>query len=326
MPTILITGGTGMIGRSISAMLTGKGYDVIILSRKETSSSQPAISPAVARSTQEESAAAGQLLIAHWDPARQLIAAEAIGQADYIIHLAGAGVADKRWSAKRKKEIVESRTEGSALLVRALQEIPNNVKAVVSISAVGWYGPDPSVPNPHPFVETDPADKDFLGETCRLWEAGIAPVTALAKRLVIFRTGIVLSREGGALAEFKKPVKLGVAAILGSGRQVVSWVHINDLCRLFIAAIEEKEWQGIYNAVSPAPVSNRELTLKLAARLKGRFYVSVYVPTFLLKIIVGEMSVEVLKSATVSAEKIRRAGFQFGYPSIDSALDDLLVK
>lgn len=307
MPNVLITGGTGLIGTALSRMLLEKGYDVTLLSRKGKT---PAGSSA--------------LRIAHWEPRTQTIDTEAIRHADYIIHLAGAGVADKRWTKKRKKEIVDSRTAGSALIVKALQEIPNEVKAVISASAIGWYGPDPVIPNPQPFEETAPPDEDFLGETCRLWEHAIAPVTDMGKRLVIFRTGIVLSREGGALKEFKRPVKMGVAAILGSGRQVVSWIHMEDLCRLYIEALENPAWTGIYNAVAPRPVDNKGLTLELANRLKGKYFVPIYVPSFLLKVILGEMSIEVLKSTTVDTKKIRLAGFQFLYPSIQSALEDLL--
>ena len=303
MTTILITGGTGLIGKALSQLLIEKGYNIIVLSRK-----------------------AGQnngITAYAWNPDSGAIDPEAIRQADYIVHLAGAGVADRRWSAKRKKVIEESRTKSCALLVRSLKEIPNKVQAVISASGIGWYGPDPVIPNPRPFEESDPVDSDFLGETCRLWEEAIAPVTGLGKRLVIFRTGLVLSNKGGALAEFRKPVRLGVAAILGSGKQVVSWIHIDDLCRLYLKAIEEKEWTGVFNGVSPQPVDNRTLTLALARRLKGRYFVPVYIPSFLLKIAVGEMSIEVLKSTTVSAAKVRSTGFQFLYPSIDSALDAL---
>jgi len=281
-------------------MLTARGHRVIILSRGEK----------------------GENFV-HWDPYKEIIDPEAIKSADFIVHLAGAGVADKRWTARRKKEIVESRTRSSALVVKALKEIPNKVQAVISASGIGWYGPDPAIPNPHPFLETDPVDEDFLGETCRLWEESITPVTGLGKRLVILRTGIVLSNDGGALLEFSKPVKLGVAAILGSGRQVMSWIHIEDQCRLFLHALEDRNWSGVYNAAAPQPVNNKTLTLELARRLKGRYFVPVYVPSLFLKIIVGELSVEVLKSTTVNIERVHKGGFQFLYPSIQSALDEL---
>jgi uncharacterized protein (TIGR01777 family) len=305
--TVLITGGTGLIGSALRLLLIEKGYDVIVLTREAAWGSDRS-----------------QYRNAHWDPVKQILDTEAIRAADYIVHLAGAGVADHRWSAKRKKEIVESRTAGGTLIVKALREIPNKVLAVISASGIGWYGADPSIPNPRPFVEEDLAGKDFLGETCRLWEAAIAPVTKLGKRLVIFRTGIVLSRKGGALSEFKRPVKLGMAATLGNGKQVLSWIHIDDLCRLYTEAIENKDWQGVYNAVAPRPIDNKAFTRELATRMKGRFFIPVYVPSFLLKIVLGELSIEVLKSATVSAGRVHRMGFQFIYPSADSALKELI--
>jgi len=301
MSNILITGGTGLIGTALTALLRKHDYKVTILTRKPGGPGE-----------------------AHWDPAAGTIDKEAIREADHIIHLAGAGVADKRWSKKRKEEIVASRVDGCKLLVKALQEIPNKVQTVISASAIGWYGPDPMIPNPHPFEETAPSDKDFLGETCRLWEEAIGPVEAMGKKLVIIRTGIVLSKKGGALKEFMKPVRLGIAAILGSGRQAISWIHIDDLSRLYLEAIEQKEWTGVYNGTAPHPVDNRTLTIALAKRLKGRYYVPVYIPSFFLKLALGQMSIEVLKSTTVSAAKTHAAGFQFLYPTIDTALEDIL--
>jgi uncharacterized protein (TIGR01777 family) len=288
-------------------LLTGKGHQVIILSRHPNKSSQPNVS------------------YAQWDIGKQWIDEKAIASCDYIIHLAGAGVADKRWTNARKKEIVNSRTQSSGLLVKALKDYPNKVRVVVCASAIGWYGDDKKrASSGNAFTEELPPNDDFLGETCRLWEESIAPVETLGKRLVKLRTGIVLSKEGGALAEFKKPVKFGVATILGNGKQVISWIHIDDLCRMYLYAIENELLQGVYNAVAPDPVTNKELIITLAQKLKGRFYIPIQVPSFALKLVVGEMSVEILKSATVSCDKIRKAGFTFIFPSLDAALPTLI--
>lgn len=307
MSTILITGGTGLIGTALTTMLAGKGHKVIVLTRTKRLSENTSISYAV------------------WDVKSQQLDEDAVSKADYVIHLAGAGVADKRWTRDRKKEIVDSRTQSSALLVKALQQAPNKVKAVISASATGWYGADENrPPKKKAFTEDMRADKEFLGETCRLWEESIAPVKEAGRRLVKLRIGIVLSNDGGALPEFKKPVKFGIAGVLGSGKQMVSWIHIEDVCRMFLYAIENESMEGVYNAVAPSPVRNKELTLLLANQMKGRFFVHLHVPAFILKAMLGEMSVEVLKSATVSSEKIKSAGFNFLYPSIESALANLI--
>ncbi|MCW3106109.1 MAG: hypothetical protein JWQ09_615 [Segetibacter sp.] len=307
MSTILITGGTGLLGSALTKMLRAKGHKVIILTRTQKPSNDPDITYSL------------------WDVKAQTIDRKAVSESDYIVHLAGAGVADKKWTNDRKKEIVESRTQSSALLVKALYEVPNKIKALISASAIGYYGDDSKrPPKKKEFTEDMRADKEFLGETCRLWEESIEPVQKEGKRLVKFRIGIVLSNDGGALPEFKKPVKFGIAGVLGSGKQVVSWIHIEDLCRMFLFAIENENVQGVYNAVAPEPVRNKDLTLLLAEKMKGRFFVHMHIPVFVLKAMLGEMSVEVLKSTTVSCEKIRSAGFAFLYPTIESALENLV--
>ena len=307
MARVLITGGTGLVGTAVKDLLLQKGYEVVLLTRATMSK-------------------AGY---AHWDINAGTIDATAIAGADYIIHLAGAGVADKRWSVARKQEILESRTKSSALLVKALAETPNKVKAVISASAIGWYGPDQNNGVNHlaaqGFVETDPSYPDFLGTTCAAWEASIAPVTSpgLQKRLVCLRTGIVLSKQGGALKEFLKPLAVRMAAVLGNGKQMISWIDVRDLAKMFVYAIEHENLSGSYNAVAPSPVSNKTLTKTLASVLYGKFYITTYVPSFVLKIMLGEMSIEVLKSTTVSAQKIQDAGFVFDYPEITKSLSSL---
>lgn len=309
MSTVLITGGTGLVGKALTKALLVKGYEVIVLSR-------------TIDSFQERIAG---LSYAQWDINNQTMDAVAVAKADYIIHLAGAGVADKRWSQKRKEEIVNSRVKSGELLVKALKETDNKVKAVISASAIGWYGPDPVIPNPHPFKETDEAANDFLGQTCKQWERSTEAIRMLDKRVVIFRIGIVLSKDGGALKEFIRPLRFGTAAILGNGKQIISWIHIDDLVGLYINAIENEILNGIYNAVTPSPVSNRQLTLSLAKQRNGRWFIPIPVPAFVLKIVLGEMSVEVLKSATVNSEKILLTGFSFKYPAIDGALKQLMT-
>ena len=314
METVIITGGTGLVGTALSKLLVQNGYAVVLLSRSI---------PALAEDAPSGNVESSAIRKAYWDPAKKQIDKLAIEQADYIINLAGAGVAEKRWTPARKKEILESRVQSGQLLVKALREIPNKVKAVINASAIGWYGADVKENNSAAFTEADPADIGFLGNACLQWEDSIKPVTELQKRLVILRIGIVLSNEGGALAEFKKPLRLGVAAILGNGRQIISWIHIDDLCRLFLYALKQQDLSGIYNAVAPEPVSNAELTIQLAKKKNGRLFIPVKVPAIALKMILGEMSVEVLKSATVSSRKIESSGFEFLYPSINKALEVL---
>jgi uncharacterized protein (TIGR01777 family) len=312
MYTILITGGTGMIGKALTKALLEKDYNVIILTRnpwKQTSS-------------------ASRLSYAGWDIVNQTIDKDAIIKADYIIHLAGAGIANKRWTKKRKQEIVDSRVKSGKLLAKTLKENVNNVKAVISASAIGWYlnphrSPQSGEGNTRKLEETDPPAEDFLGQTCKQWEESLEPVTQLDKRLVKLRTGIVLSNEGGALKEFIRPLRFGIATILSNGKQVISWIHVDDLVRIYIAAIENENMNGVYNAVAPRPVSNKELVLQLAKIKRGRFFVPIHVPSFILKLVLGELSIEVLKSTTVSCDKIHFTGFTFLYPSLEAALKQL---
>lgn len=163
----------------------------------------------------------------------------------------------------------------------------------------------------------------ILGTTCKAWEEAISPVKDLNIRLAIIRTGIALDKSKGAFPAFRAPVRAGLATIFGAGKQVMSWIHLVDLCRIYLQAIENEGIEGAYNAVAPGPVTQKAFMVNLASRLKGRFYIPVHVPAFFLKLLLGEMSVEVLKSCTVDCHKLRNTGFQFVYPTIDAALGEL---
>ena len=305
MQTVLITGGTGMVGTSLTQLLLSKGYQVIILTRK------PQTSPI------------SNLTYAVWDIAKGTIDPLAFEKADTIVHLAGAGVADKRWSKKRKQEIVDSRVMSGALLVKYLTAHTHQVKTVVTASAIGWYGPDTEQSLQYGFAETDPVDGAFLGDTCKQWEDSVKPIETLGIRLVTLRIGIVLNKQGGALAEFIKPAKFGLATIFGTGNQMVSWIHQNDLCKMILFGIQTASLKGVYNAVSPDPTSNKDLIIAITKKLRG-FYLPIPVPAFVLNIMLGEMSIEILKSAKVSSNKIQEADFKFDYPTLNSALHELL--
>ena len=305
MQTVLITGGTGMIGKALTTQFLERGYKVIVLSR------------------QDKRAHRLNLSFAKWDVEKGEIDVEALQQANIIVHLAGEGVADKRWTVKRKQAIVDSRVRSGNLLVKALSENKHQVNTLIAASAIGWYGPDTIASLENGFVETDPSDDSYLGNTCKLWEESTAAISGMGIRIVRLRIGIVLNKRGGALAEFLKPAKFALATILGTGKQVVSWIHHQDLCKMMLYAIETLAVKGVYNAVAPNPVTNKKLVLTIAKN-KYPIYFPSFVPAFLLKIILGEMSIEVLKSANVSAQKIQAAGFVFDYPTIEEAIPDLM--
>ena len=304
MATILITGGTGLVGKALTKQLVEKNYAVIILTRSlKDVPTQKNISYAL------------------WNVKEKQIDVNAIKKADAIIHLAGAGVMDQKWTAAYKKEIRDSRVKSSELILNTLKQNEHKVQVIVSASAIGWYGEDKK--QGHFFEESENADQAFLGEVCKEWEESIEPAIAMGIRVVKLRTGIVLSNKGGAYPEFKSSLKFGVASILGSGKQMISWIHIDDLCRQYIFALENETLVGSYNSVAPKPVDNKTMTLAIAKTIKGTFYIPVHVPQFVLTVMLGDRSVEILKSATVSTEKIKQAGFAFLYPTIEAAIKQI---
>ena len=302
MSTILITGGTGVIGKNLSEKLTKKGYTVAILSR--TSSQDKKIRTYA------------------WDIDKNEIEKEAIETADYIIHLAGANRGEKRWTAKRRQLILDSRTKTGEFIFKEIKENKNKLKAFISASAVGYYG---SITTDKIFSETDKPSNDFLGEVCEEWEKTADNFEKLGIRTLKIRTGIVLTEEGGALAKMVTPIKFGIGSAIGNGRQFMPWIHIDDLCDIYIKAIEDIQMNGAYNAVSPNHTTNKDFTKTVALVLNKPFWFP-NVPALLLKIIFGKMSDIILNGSRVSSEKIIKTGFQFKFPNLEDALTDLLIK
>jgi uncharacterized protein (TIGR01777 family) len=301
--TIGITGGTGFVGRHITRILTGQGHKVIIFSRN----------PKPAK---------GGVQYAVWHPDGGQIDKEALQRIDAMINLAGAGVADKRWTAKRKEEIRKSRVEATYFLLQALKEHAPKCTAFAAASATGYYGPDRE--GLSPFTEAAPPYHDFLASVCADWEA--ASLSAADKyRTTVLRTGIVLGKDGGAWPELTGPMRFGIMPILGSGRQVVSWIHVEDLAGIYIEAVLNEAYNGVYNAVASHPVTHRVL-MQTIAKAKGGLKIPAPVPPFVLQLIMGDASVEVLKSCTVSNEKVGAQGFAFQYPTIEGAVASIVAE
>lgn len=297
---ILITGGNGMVGRHLTKLLQKEGHEVGWLVRK----------------VERESGVRYFL----WNVERGELDKECFAWADVIIHLAGAPVADKRWSVSRKKEIIDSRVKSSALLANAIKTADKFPKTVIGASGTGYYG---SINSDRVFVETDPPYTDFLAECCRLWEEGERSLVRDDARLVILRIGVVLSNEGGALPKLVTPVKYFVGAPLGSGKQIMKWIHIDDLCALFLKAITDSSLQGVYNATAPDSITNKEFT-KAVGRAIHRPVFLPAIPTFAMKLLLGEMHVIVTTGSAISSEKLIAAGFKFRYTKVDDALKNLL--
>lgn len=298
MATILVTGGTGLIGKHLCNLLLKKGHKVSILSRSITNNQN----------------------VFQWDIKNNYIDDDAIKSCDYIIHLAGAGIADKRWTSERKKIIIDSRVLSTNLLFNKVKELNPRLKGFIAASGIGFYG---AITSENIFEENSSAGNDFLSTVCKQWEEASLQFTSLNIRTVIFRTGVVFSKEGGALEKIIKPIKLGVGAALGTGKQYMPWIVMEDLCNMYASAIENTELNGIYNAVAPEHITNKELTKSIAKTLKKPLFLP-NVPEFILKIILGELAVILLKGSKVSSEKIKNTGFKFKYPSLEKYSSEII--
>jgi uncharacterized protein len=297
---ILITGGSGLIGTQLTELLHTRGYRVAHLSRTPRS---------------------GKAQTFSWNIERQQIDLDAVRPAHAIIHLAGENVAEKRWTKERKNEIIKSRTESTRLLYDILAKGGHNVKTFISASGISYYNMKTS--GAEPVDENAKRGDDFLAEVVEQWEGFADKIAALGIRVVKVRTGIALSKKGGALKEMMQPMKYYVGAPVGSGEQYVSWIHLNDVCNIFLKALEDESLQGPYNAVAPNAVTNREFMHTLAKAMDKPIILPP-VPSFMLRLLFGEMADIVLKGANISSRKIQASGFEFQFEKLDDALQDLL--
>lgn len=299
---ILITGATGLVGNELVSLLLQNGETVHYLTTNK-------------KKIESQSNYKGF----YWNPEQGIIDENCFIGVEAIIHLAGANIG-KRWTKNYKQEIIESRILSSNLLFKSLKDFPHEVKQIVSASAVGIY-PDNLKKL---YSENDKeVDNSFLGNVVVKWEESIDKFKLLNIKVCKLRTGLVLSNKGGALMEMLKPIKYGAGAPFGSGKQVQSWIHIHDLAELYYFAVKNS-WQGVFNAVAPNPVTNKQLTEEIATAIKRPIIIPT-IPKFLMKLVLGEMHIMLFTSQNVSAQKASDNGFVFKYKLIDKALKHLLT-
>lgn len=299
MKKILISGATGLIGKKLSKKLYERGYQVEILVRSKSNNSD--------------------FKSYVWDYENGVLEDGALDNTYIFIHLAGAPIS-KRWTASYKQEIYKSRIDSAQFIFEQMQKQNIHPEAVISASAVGFYG---QATSQNIFSENDSPAEDFLGNVCTDWELKALQFENLGSRVVRIRTPTVLSEKGGALEVLKKPIELNFGATLGDGRQYFPWIHIDDLVNVYLKAVEDASMEGAYNASAPDFVTNDELTKKIAKHLDKRIFLP-NIPKFIIRTILGEMSVLALEGSRISSNKILDSGFKFNYETLDNALRDVI--
>ncbi len=296
---ILVTGGTGLVGKRLTSLLRNEGHEVLILTR--------------GKSKKEEG-------LYHWNLTTGEIDPEALKNIDVLVHLAGAGIVDKKWTEARKQEIIDSRVQPLQILSRAFKKQKSSPSVVVSASAIGLYGFDTGDTL---LAENAAQGKDYISEIVRKWESAVDDFQQkMVCRAVKIRIGIVLALEGGALPQMAFPVKMLLGSPLGNGSQWLSWIHIDDLCEIFRQSITNGTYDGAYNAVAPKPVTNASLMKTIAEVLKKPFFFP-NVPAFIIKMMMGKRAQLVLGGNRVSVDKLLKNGFVFRFTNLKEALQDL---
>lgn len=300
MSIILITGGSGLIGSALIPVLLDAGHQVRIIGR---SLRKKADVPSF-----------------KWDIRKMTMDETALDGVTHIIHLAGAGIADERWTDIRKQEILESRVMPMKLLADTLKRRGQRLEAFITASGIGYYG---AVTSDIIYNEEDAPADDFLGKTCQLWEEAVRLFDGFANREVRLRAGIVLDSKGGALPKLMMPAKFGLAASLGSGRQWMPWVHVEDMCSIYKLAVESPLIYGAFNAVSPQHVTQRDMLAAISKSLGKPFFLP-SVPKMVMQMAMGDMALMLTEGSRVSPLKLVEAGFIFRHPMLKAALGSLI--
>jgi uncharacterized protein (TIGR01777 family) len=295
---ILITGATGLVGRKLIPFLQANGHQVSILSRKQANIKN--------------------VKVYLWDVNQQTIDANAFTNIDTVIHLAGEGIADKKWTNKRKQEIIDSRVRSTELLYQTIEQTKTPITTFISASAVGFYGDREE----EVLTENSHSGTGFLADCCIKWENAVNKGIELGIRVVKIRIGLILSKEDGALEAMEKPIRYFAGAPLGTGKQWMPWIHLDDIVKIFTTAVENTAFIGAFNACAPMPVTNKLLTEKIAKKINRPIW-PFNVPKFVLKALLGEMSILPLMSNNTSAAKLLSTGYQFAYVNLDDALDSI---
>jgi uncharacterized protein len=300
MAVILISGGTGLVGKALTKRLIAEGHKVRILSRNP----QPS----------------AQIKSFYWNVEKNEIDETAFDGVEHIVHLAGSGIADRRWTDERKINIIESRVNSMKLITDVVKRKNIKLKSFVGASAIGIYGMTTSEKI---FIETDKGQNDFLSNTCVRWENSYHDIQILSDKSCIVRIGVVLSKDGGALKRLLPLFQLGLASAVGSGKQYFPWIHIDDLVSVFYEALFNKNYSGVFNAVSVEEATNQSFSKQLAKALSRPFFFP-NVPAFVLKIVFGDMAGVLLEGSRVSSQKLIKLGFQYKYPALPEALMEIV--
>lgn len=300
---ILITGGSGFVGKHLTQLLIDSGYTVSILSRSKKVDTV-------------------NIFYYTWDIRNGVIEEDAVLKADYVIHLAGANIAEKRWTEARKEVIINSREESAKLILSVVKKYDKKLEAFISASGIGIYG---AVNGEAVCTESTRPANDFLGVTCQKWEAAADKFEQLGIRTVKVRTGLVLGKNDGFLNKLTPIFKLRLGSAIGSGKQYMPWIYVDDLCAIYLEAVKNIKMSGAHNAAITDNTTNASFSEKLANAYGYSIWLP-NVPAFVLKLVMGEMAKLVLTGRRATSEKLENLGFHFRHKNLDDTLKICLSK